>query len=38
MDRLKSEAFFWKREDRDDGTEWIEPTMGDAADLARWKL
>jgi molybdopterin synthase catalytic subunit len=36
MDRLKSEAVFWKREDRPDGAEWIEPTAADARDLARW--
>jgi molybdopterin synthase catalytic subunit len=36
MDRLKSEAVFWKREDRADGAEWIEPTAADARDLARW--
>ena len=36
MDRLKSEAVFWKREDREDGSDWIEPTAGDASDLARW--
>jgi molybdopterin synthase catalytic subunit len=36
MDRLKSGAFFWKREDREDGSEWIEPAEGDASDLARW--
>ena len=37
MDRLKSEAVFWKREDRADGAEWIEPTGADARDLARWR-
>ena len=37
MDRLKSEAVFWKREDRADGSEWIEPTGADARDLARWR-
>ncbi len=36
MDRLKSDAIFWKREDREDGSEWIEPTDDDARDLARW--
>jgi molybdopterin synthase catalytic subunit len=36
MDRLKSEAVFWKREDREDGADWIEPTAADASDLARW--
>jgi len=37
MDRLKSEAVFWKREEDTDGSRWIEPTSGDAADLARWQ-
>lgn len=36
MDRLKSDAIFWKREDRADGSDWIEPTDGDVRDLARW--
>lgn len=36
MDRLKSEAVFWKREEGPGGARWIEPTAGDAADLARW--
>ena len=36
MDGLKSEALFWKQEERMDGTVWIEPTEGDRADLARW--
>lgn len=36
MDRLKSEAAFWKREDRHDGSAWIEPTEQDRADLDRW--
>lgn len=36
MDRLKSEAVFWKREDYDEGAAWIEPTGADVADLARW--
>ena len=36
MDRLKSDAVFWKREDRADGSDWIEPTEADARDLARW--
>lgn len=37
MDRLKSEAVFWKREEGPNGTCWIEPTTADAADLARWQ-
>lgn len=36
MDRLKTEAVFWKREDRVDGAEWIEPTAGDRRDRDRW--
>ena len=36
MDRLKSEAFFWKREDGPDGSTWIEPTDEDRRDLTRW--
>lgn len=37
MDRLKSEAVFWKREEGPSGSQWIEPTADDAADLARWQ-
>lgn len=36
MDRLKTDAVFWKREDAVDGSRWIEPTDGDRADRARW--
>lgn len=36
MDRLKSEAVFWKREEGPAGARWIEPTADDVADLARW--
>ncbi|HEX8623549.1 MAG TPA: molybdenum cofactor biosynthesis protein MoaE [Allosphingosinicella sp.] len=36
MDRLKTEAAFWKREDRADGSVWIEPTEQDQADAKRW--
>lgn len=36
VDRLKSEAVFWKREDTDGGASWIEPGEADYADLARW--
>jgi molybdopterin synthase catalytic subunit len=36
MDRLKTEAVFWKKE-RGEGTErWIEPTAADYADRGRW--
>ena len=37
MDHLKSAAWFWKRELRDDGWHWIEPRADDYANLARWK-
>jgi molybdopterin synthase catalytic subunit len=36
MDRLKTEAFFWKREDLVDGSRWVEPTLTDQFDRARW--
>lgn len=36
MDRLKSDAVFWKKEHGVDGSRWIEPTPADRADLARW--
>lgn len=36
MDRLKTEAMFWKCEDRADGAHWIEPTIADYAERARW--
>jgi molybdopterin synthase catalytic subunit len=36
MDRLKTDAVFWKREDAVDGSRWIEPTSADHADRARW--
>lgn len=36
MDRLKTDAAFWKREDRAGGSKWIEPAAGDRADRARW--
>ena len=36
MDRLKSEAMFWKKEIRDEGGQWIEPTEEDRLALARW--
>ncbi len=36
MDRLKTEAAFWKREDGPAGSRWIEPTEKDRADRARW--
>ncbi|MEO6248689.1 MAG: molybdenum cofactor biosynthesis protein MoaE [Sphingomicrobium sp.] len=36
MDRLKTDALFWKREDGPAGSRWIEPTDTDRADAARW--
>lgn len=36
MDRLKTEAAFWKREDRADGSDWIEPTEQDRIGRSRW--
>ncbi|WP_166036818.1 molybdenum cofactor biosynthesis protein MoaE [Sphingosinicella sp. YJ22] len=36
MDRLKTDAVLWKREDSVDGSRWIEPTEADRADRARW--
>ena len=36
MDRLKTEAVFWKREVGEGGSQWIEPTDADYADRERW--
>ncbi len=36
MDRLKTEAPFWKREHGPGGSRWIEPTSSDHHDRARW--
>jgi molybdopterin synthase catalytic subunit len=36
MDRLKTEAVFWKREIGGSGSKWIEPTEADYADRDRW--
>jgi len=36
MDRLKTEAIFWKREIGESGSAWIEPTGADYADRDRW--
>ena len=36
MDRLKTDAAFWKSEQRLDGPAWIEPSEADRADRARW--
>lgn len=37
MDRLKTEAIFWKREEGPAGRRWIEPTRADIQDRARWE-
>lgn len=38
MDRLKSEAVFWKRETDSAGrAQWIEPTKDDTVALDRWR-
>lgn len=37
MDRLKTEAVFWKREECVDGSFWIEPTQADYSDRGRWE-
>ena len=36
MDRLKTDAVFWKREDGADRSVWIEPTGDDYAARERW--
>lgn len=36
MDRLKTEAPFWKREHGTHGSGWIEPRPSDIADRQRW--
>lgn len=36
MDRLKTEAVFWKSEQGPNGRKWIEPTSGDIIDTQRW--
>lgn len=37
MDRLKTEAVFWKREETAAGWRWIEPRASDYADRERWR-
>lgn len=36
MDRLKTDAVFWKCEEGLDGRHWIEPSADDVAARARW--
>ena len=38
MDRLKTEAPFWKREIGSDGSRWIESRAGDLVDRQRWEV
>lgn len=37
MDYLKTGAIFWKREDRQSGSNWIEPRGVDYEDAKRWQ-
>ncbi len=37
MDRLKTDAPFWKREVRPEGAEWIEPRGDDRTARERWE-
>ena len=37
MDRLKTEAVFWKKEQGVDAERWIEPTDEDRSDRDRWR-
>jgi len=37
MDRLKTDAVFWKKEEGSGPGEWIEPTEADYADRGRWE-
>jgi molybdopterin synthase catalytic subunit len=36
MDRLKTEALLWKREEGPAGSKWVEPTAADHSDRERW--
>jgi molybdopterin synthase catalytic subunit len=36
MDRLKTDAVFWKREVGPGGSQWVEPTEADYNDRDRW--
>ncbi len=36
IDRLKTDAPFWKRETRGEAAEWVEARAGDAAAARRW--
>lgn len=37
IDRLKTEAPFWKREIRSDGARWVEARASDATAAERWR-
>ncbi len=37
MDYLKTEAVFWKREDRDGGSRWVEATEEDRERVSVWR-
>ena len=37
IDRLKTDAPFWKRETRGQAATWVEPRGGDDAAAARWR-
>lgn len=37
MDWLKTQAPFWKREDTDQGTAWVDARQSDEERAARWK-
>ena len=37
IDRLKTDAPFWKRERTADGERWVEPRAGDAAAADKWR-
>ena len=37
IDRLKTDAPFWKKETRGGAASWVEPRGGDDAAAARWK-
>lgn len=38
IDRLKTDAPFWKRETGRDGPRWVAPRAGDDAAAKRWKV
>jgi molybdopterin synthase catalytic subunit len=37
MDRLKTEAVLWKREEGAGGSSWVEPTEADYRERERWR-